>query len=78
MDANEREPTLRVCANCKIRPGTETWVGEGGTLGLVHGFSAQWCLRCCLEAQIEYCQKAADRLLSLKEMLKKNVMRSEQ
>ncbi len=58
-----------LCVNCKIRPGTETWVGEGGTLALVHGFSARWCLQCCLEAQIEYCTKAAERLPDLKRQL---------
>ncbi len=43
-----------MCANCKQRPGTKKWVGEGGALALSHGFYAMWCEVCVLTAQLEH------------------------
>ena len=63
------EPEIAVCPNCNLRPGTETWVGNGGPLALIHGCSAQWCKQCCLEAQVEYAEAAVERLPGLKKQL---------
>lgn len=54
------------CQHCQRRPGTETWIGEGGMLGWAHGIFALWCMQCVLEAQIEHAQQAAERLPELK------------
>lgn len=57
------------CQKCGTRPGTEDWVGDGGTLAMVHGFVQKWCMRCVLEAQIEHCRAAAARLPDLEREL---------
>ena len=50
------------CANCGQREGTHTWVGSAGVLGFVHGWSAKWCERCVVAAQLEHAQKMAGQL----------------
>jgi hypothetical protein len=57
------------CANCNKREGTETWVGDGGVMGYVHGNYQMWCKVCVLEAQIEHCREAAERLADLEQEL---------
>ena len=61
--------TGELCSNCNIRPGTETWVGNGGTLAVVHGCYTRWCKRCCLVAQIAFANESAERLPGLKRQL---------
>ena len=47
------------CQNCGKRPGTTKWVGEGGTMALIHGMYSWWCGICCVEAQLDYARKQA-------------------
>jgi hypothetical protein len=58
-----------MCGNCHKRPGTETWVAEGGMIAYAHGFYAMWCKRCCLEAQVKFCRDAIVRLPTLEKQL---------
>ena len=58
-----------LCANCKIRPATLDWVGEGGTLAYVHGMSVRWCERCAVEAQLAYAEKLASEIPVLRARL---------
>lgn len=67
---NDEKPDGRMCDKCGKRPATERWVGEGGTIGYVHGAYAWWCLRCCLVAQIEYAEGCAVRLPDLRRKLR--------
>ena len=48
-----------LCQNCRLRPGTETWVGELGILAAIRGMAVQWCKICCLEAQLLHAQERA-------------------
>lgn len=59
-----------MCQNCGKREATETWVGEGGTMALVHGAGQNWCKICCIREQLAYAIKQAERIPSLKEELK--------
>jgi len=54
------------CQNCGKRPATGEWVGDGGTLGYVHGMYAWWCDLCMVNAQIEYAEKIAAKLPGLR------------
>ena len=50
-----------ICPQCKQRPGTEIWAGEGGSLAYVHGAYTYWCKSCVLTAQLAYArERAAD------------------
>jgi hypothetical protein len=62
---------MAVCANCNKRSGTVNWAGEGGALAAVHGLTVKWCKACVLEAQIDYAEKAAERLPRLRAELQK-------
>ena len=57
------------CERCGIRQGTQDWVGDGGALAAVHGFSSRYCEQCVLECQIDYAEEAAARLPGLKKKL---------
>lgn len=57
------------CANCGKRPGTISWVGEGGVLDYVHGMYQMWCELCTVEASIEYVVKQMERLPGLRKRL---------
>jgi hypothetical protein len=59
-----------ICQNCNEKPATQTWVGEGGTFGLVHGQYQFWCELCCVKAQIKHAEEAAARLPELREKLR--------
>lgn len=48
-----------MCATCGKRPGTETWVGEGGALAFNHGFYQMRCKVCCVTDQLDYARKCA-------------------
>lgn len=65
------EQTL--CNNCKQRPATEIWVGDGGVLAYAHGAYQHWCLRCVLEAQLEHARKLATSIPELESKLAKGV-----
>lgn len=54
-----------LCAKCQHRPGTEIWVGEGGTLAYVHGMYSRWCRRCVIEAQLEHAKTIAATIPAL-------------
>ena len=58
-----------LCAKCQKRPGTETWVAEGGALAYVHGMSQWWCRRCVLEAQLEHAHERAAAIPELERQL---------
>jgi hypothetical protein len=50
------------CQNCKMRPATEWWVEEGGTLAWVHGMGQAWCKLCCLKKQIAHAHEVSRKL----------------
>lgn len=53
--------SLGICRNCGQREATIKWVGDGGSLGFVHGHWVPWCERCMVEAQLRYArERAAD------------------
>lgn len=58
-----------LCNNCDKREGTELWVGEGGVLAHVHGFSRFWCKQCVVEAQLAHCRKSAEQIPELEAKL---------
>lgn len=58
-----------LCPKCEQRPGTEIWVGEGGTLAYVHGFHAYWCKPCVVTEQLAYARKSAARIPELESEL---------
>ena len=58
-----------LCAHCGQRPGTERWVGEGGSLAFIHGFYEYWCPICMLEAQIAYANERARALPEMEQRL---------
>ena len=57
------------CQKCGERPGTENWVGEGGTLAFVHGLVALWCKVCVLEAQLKYAKDRASQIPNIEKQL---------
>ena len=58
-----------LCQNCGKRPATQNWIGIGSTPDYVHGNFARWCELCCVEAQLEYARKAAERIPELEKRL---------
>ena len=58
------------CQNCHKRPGTLSWVGEGGSLAMVHGMSVLWCEFCVLSAQIKYAKDLAKGIPELEKKLR--------
>ena len=46
-----------VCENCRLRPATLDWYGEGGALAFTHGFFERWCELCATEYQIEFAER---------------------
>ncbi len=57
------------CANCHQRPATELWIGEGGTLALVHGHYEFWCKFCCLQFALNYARERAAAIPELEREL---------
>jgi hypothetical protein len=57
------------CKRCQENEATIWWVGEGGSLALVHGFKQPWCERCCVEAQLRYVREAVVKLPELERQL---------
>lgn len=62
------------CGNCKTRPGTVQWVGDGGVMGLIHGMYDFWCEICCTEAQLKNARDSAARIPELEKKLKELTM----
>jgi hypothetical protein len=58
------------CVNCKERPATLDWVGDGGVLAYTHGMSVRWCEVCATRAQLEHAQAAAQRIPELETKLR--------
>lgn len=58
-----------LCEACGDRPATHTWVGEGGTLALIHGGGRQWCELCVVRAQLDYARKIAANIPALEQRL---------
>lgn len=54
-----------LCANCQQRQATLNWVGEGGTLGFVHGMYQRWCEVCATTAQLKYAREQAAMIPAL-------------
>lgn len=69
-----RHPDNRLCANCKKRPGTETW---GDALAVTHGWAAKWCVMCVLEAQLEHARERAAAIPELERRLAVEALRTE-
>ena len=65
----DKDITSELCNKCKKRPATESWVGDGGMIGFVHGCFERWCKRCCIEEQLSHCKKAAKRIPALEKEL---------
>lgn len=51
-----------LCQNCNKREETENWVGDGGTLAFIRGYTEKWCKICCLEAQLKHAKERADAI----------------
>jgi hypothetical protein len=66
---DEKKNNVKMCQNCGKREATECWVGEGGVLALVHNMSQSWCKICCIEAQLEYAKKIANKIPDLEKEL---------
>jgi hypothetical protein len=64
-------PVGQTCQNCDVRPATDWWTGEHGSLGAAHGFYAAWCKRCIIVKQLEYARKIAAGIKVLERELKK-------
>ena len=58
------------CENCNKRVATQRWIGDEGTLGLIHGWSQWWCEVCCVEAQLEFIKKLVSKIPGLEKRLK--------
>lgn len=58
------------CENCGKHKATVIWTGENGPIAMSREYMQKlWCECCCLQAQVEYAEQAATRLVSLKEQL---------
>ena len=53
------DPITATCAKCGNHKATTHWVGDGGSLALVHGAYEFWCGCCCLKAKLEYAKERA-------------------
>ena len=54
------------CFRCKKHKGTIQWVGEEGFLAISHGFYKNCCECCATEMQLEYAEKLAANIPSLR------------
>lgn len=59
----------QVCKNCKLRPATGLWVGEGGVWAYIHGASVPWCEHCMVEAKLKYAREQASHIGDLERRL---------
>ncbi len=57
------------CVQCQQRRATGLWVGEGGSLGLVHGQYQSWCTPCILQAQLEHAKERSEAIPGLEREL---------
>ena len=62
-------PIGAICTNCKIRPASLVWAGDGGIIGVIHGAYTYWCERCSVIEQLDYARKAAARIPELEKKL---------
>lgn len=62
-------PEGAICTNCKVRPATLRWVGDGGVMALTHGGSTVWCELCVVRAQADYAAEGVRRLETLNRRL---------
>lgn len=53
------------CQNCKQRPATHNWIGDGGALALSHGFASRWCEFCVVTAQLAHARTVVDSIPAL-------------
>lgn len=63
----EVEPTPEpkatgICRNCNERQATQLWIGDGGSLALVHGMHSSWCAVCCAREQLRHAEAQAARI----------------
>ena len=63
-------PKEVLCQNCKLRPGTETWVADAGVLGLLHGMHQRWCSLCVVKEQLKYAREKAAAIPALEQQLR--------
>lgn len=54
-----------LCMKCGLRRATTWWASEGGTMALVRGWAAPWCLRCCVVEQLRIAHKMVERIPKL-------------
>lgn len=57
------------CANCHVREGTIKWVGDGGSMALVHGVYTLWCERCVVAVQLAHAEERAALIPELRAKL---------
>lgn len=62
-------PSDGLCQHCRVRRATLDWVGEGGTLGHVHGLYERWCEVCATTEQLAYAKRQAARVPELEAKL---------
>lgn len=70
VESGTRRMTIPACANCGKRPGTETWLGDAGVLGYVHGMGVLWCELCVATAQLEYALALAKWIPALEQKVR--------
>lgn len=66
---SESTKDLGTCTNCNQRPATGIWLGHGSVMDYAHGNYTYWCEQCMVEAQVQGCREAAERLSGLEARL---------
>lgn len=56
-----------LCTHCMRYKATDRWASDA--TAAIHGWTAWWCKRCVLRAQIEAAEEMAARLPDLREQL---------
>lgn len=63
---NQKEVVM--CENCGNREATLVW--SNSSMGYVHGMYESWCEICCVEEQLKFAKKQANRIPELEKKLK--------
>lgn len=65
-----------LCQQCQQRPGTHTWVADGGIWAYTHGGGQWWCEECVVRAQLAHAEKVTADIPALKDRLLELTTRS--
>lgn len=67
----DKELEGKTCDNCKVRPATQWWCGDGGIMGFIHGARWPWCMICITEEQLKHARERAAEIPALEDKLQK-------